>query len=360
MAVGFYCDTVYHLLVALSMGTHEFKNEEKILFLAPHFKNPEKIIFSLKNKVKVFDYVVVLQDHIYDRWAIVHRRLRYFFFYPMVKAASKEYNFTNFILFTCHPQLIALFAKWILKYNPSCRLSLGEDGLASYINQNMYQYPSTKKAKFLFALNGLHKFYEEVNEMYVFEPRLVQNINNYKLKKLQKPDFRDPFFKNIADTLFAKEIVPNVQFLVLQQPFNTKIAQEQKYDDIQNRMLGYLADYSDSVAVKMHPQSQGSFSARSKIKYYHSTTPFEMSMTPEIEQIVLTTLFSTAVFTPYLFWGYKPTILLLYKLAGKNILMTHLDTFVKDFKNIYEKAGGTILLPKNWEEVKGILQRRKV
>lgn len=359
MAVGFYCDTIYHLLVALSMGTHEFKNEEKVLFLAPHFKDPEKIIFSLKNKVKIFKNVVVLQDHIYDRWAIVHRRLRYFFFYPSVKLASKEYNFTQFILFTCHPQLIALFAKWIHKYNPLCRLSLGEDGLASYINQNMYRYPSTRKAKFLFALNGLHKFYKEVNEMYVFEPQLVQNENNYKLKKIQKPNLRDPLFKEIADSLFAKETVPNVQFLVLHQPFNTKIAQERQYDDIQKRLLGYLADYSNSAAIKMHPQSQDMFDFSPKIKCYRSTTPFEMSMTSDIEHIVLTTLFSTAVFTPFLFWGYKPTILLLYKLAGKNLLMTRLENFVKDFKNIYEKAGGTILLPENWKEVQEILQRKQ-
>lgn len=358
MAVGFYCETIYHLLVALSMATTEFQEDEKILFVAPHFQNGTTILNSLKT-CTTFSKMFILNDHAYDKWSTLNRRCRYFCFYGSVKKASEVYLFHHFILLTCDSQMVASFSKVLHKYNPNCKVCLGEDGLASYVCQSLYRI-FTPRARRMFALFGLYEYFQSVKIMYVWEPDLVQNERKYHLLRLQKPSLNNRDFVEVVQQVFSIEKLPSADFLILHQPFNTAIQEEKGFDTVQQRMLSLLVQLRshDKLAMKIHPRTRDENEFPKAIHCFKSTTPFEVALDSSIEKTTLMTLFSTAVFTPFLIWGYTPPLILLYKLADKSHLTDNLERFVQQFRVLYEKAGGRIEVPETWNELRDVLLRK--
>lgn len=358
MIVGYYCDTIYHLLVALSMATAEFRGNERILFIGPAFKNSQFIIQSLK-KASVFSHIYVLNTHMYDPWRKWNHRFRYVYFYKSVKVASRRYMFQHFVLLTCNPQMIASFEKIIHKHNPDCKIALGEDGLGTYVHQSSYGI-SSFKARWMFSLCGLYKHLFAVKDMYVYNPDLVQNERGYHLLRLQKPSLNNRDFVEAVQQVFSIEKLPSADFLILHQPFNTAVQEEKGFDAVQQRMLSLLVQLRshDKLAMKLHPRTRDENEFPKEIHCFKSTTPFEVALDPSIEKTTLVTLFSTAVFTPFLIWGYTPPLILLYKLADKSHLTDNLEKFVQQFRVLYEKAGGRIEVPQTWDELRDVLLRK--
>lgn len=357
MAVGFYCETIYHLFVALSMATAEFREDKKILFIGPTFKDSRLIIQSLK-KSPVFSHVYVLNTHVYDRWIKWNHRFRYIYFYKSVKKASILYSLKYFILLTCDPPMVASFEKIVHKYNPDCKVAIGEDGLGTYVHQSLYGV-SSFKARWMFSLCGLYKHLFAVKDMYVYDPDLVQNERGYHLLCLQKPSLENRNFVEAVHQIFSVEKLPSSDFLILHQPFRSDYKEQHNFDMVQQRMLSLLVQLRphDKLAMKLHPRTREKNEFPKEIHCFKSTTPFEVALDPSIEKTTLVTLFSTAVFTPFLIWGYTPPLILLYKLANKSHLTDNLESFVQQFRVLYEKAGGRIAVPETWDELRDVLLR---
>lgn len=361
MAVGFFCERIYHLLLVLSMATTEFKEDEKILFIAPEFNNLKLIVESLK-KSFIFSRIYILNSYAHSGLRKWNHRFRYVYFYKSVKEASKYYPFQHFVLLTCNSQITASFEKIIRQYNPECKVGLGEDGLGTYVNQAaLYGVDvDTPKARWMFSLCGLYKPFYAVKDMYVWEPDLVQNERGYHLRRLQKPSLENRDFAEAIQQIFSIEKLPVSDFLFLHQHFNPERADQKGFAAVQRKSLTLLAKThpQSRLSMKIHPGYLGNDEFPKEIRCFKSTTPFEVALDPSIEKTTLVTLFSTAVFTPFLIWGYTPPLILLYKLADKSHLTDNLEKFVQQFRVLYEKAGGRIEVPQTWDELRDVLLRK--
>lgn len=353
--IGIYCTTIYHLMVAISLAQNDFKNHEVILFVSPHFFNKEKIIDNLSSGLgkKIFKEIVILDDYFGSRRYTVERKIRFVFFYRKAINLCRKYLFKKFIFFPGNLIIASLFAKYISKTSFDCEFAFGDDGLASYINHNEY----TKLSRSQNLISNLLNYYQYLRlykTLYVMEPSLVVDNKKFILKQIKHPNFSDLEFKKILRKIFLTETIPSCDILYLQQPFIYDSREFACFEDVQNKSIHAICDIctDKKIYIKIHPRTPGNYVIPPNMIKVRNTGLFEASLASDINRTVLITMFSTAAFTPFMFWGYTPTIVLLYRIANKSTIMSdNLNEFLEKFKLVYSQHGGNIYEPQDWNQL---------
>ncbi|WP_432642347.1 hypothetical protein [Acidaminococcus sp.] len=357
--IGIYCTTIYHLLVAISLTQNDFKNQEVILFVSPHFVDNKKIINNLNSNIgkKLFKKIVILNDYFGTKRYAIERKIRFFFFYRKAIDLCKKYTFKKFIFFPGNLIIASLFAKYISKYSHDCEFGFGDDGLASYINHDEYTMLSESQNQISNLLN-YNQYLQMYKTLYVMEPDLVVDNKKFILKHINHPDLKNNGFKELIKKIFTKGMIPKCDILYLQQPFIYDSKKLACFEDTQTKSISKICNIckDKKLYIKIHPRTPKSYSIPSKVLKVNGTDIFEASISSDINDTVLITLFSTAAFTPFMFWGYTPKIILLYQIANQSINSSRLNKFIKKFKIVYSRYGGRIYEPNNWNQLEKYLK----
>lgn len=359
--IGIYCTTIYHLMVAISLAQNDFKNQEIILFISPHFIDKERVVNNLSSypEEDLFKEIVILNDYFGSKRYAIERKFRFIFFYPKAIELCQKYLFKKFIFFPGNLTIASLFAKYISKNNPCCEFAFGDDGLASYINHDEYTKLSNNQ-KHISKLLNYDQYLRLYKTLYVMEPSLVISNKRFILKQISHPNFGDSKFQKVIKEIFLTEVIPACDILYLQQPFIFDSRKFMRFENIQDRSYKVICDActDKKIYIKIHPRTPRSYVIPSHMIKVKSTGLFEASLTSSINQTMLITLFSTAAFTPFMFWGYTPTIILLYHMANKSILSDNLNEFLRRFKVVYSQHGGKIYEPRDWNQLISLLKLR--
>lgn len=357
--IGIYCTTIYHLLVAISLAQNDFKDRQVVLFVSPHFDNSRDFIYNLSNNMeeKIFQEIVILDDCFGTTRYGIERKIRFFFFYRAAIDRCQKYTYKKFIFFPGNLITASLFAKYISKFSPDCEFAFGDDGLASYVNHDEYTKLSNSQNKIL-SLLSCHKYLQMYKILYVMEPGLVVNNKKFVVKHINHPDFKNREFMELIRKIFSAELLPPCDILYLQQPFIYDSKDLAHFEDIQTVSIDKVCNIcrNKKIYIKIHPRTPKNYSTPKNMPKVKSNNLFEASLSPDINRTVLITLFSTAAFTPFLFWGYTPKIILLYRIANKSIVSNNLNEFIKQFRAIYTRYGGEIYEPENWNQLANYLK----
>lgn len=339
-------------MVAFSLAQNEFKGDEVILFISPHFKNSKNIIQRLcENSKNVFKEVVILDDHFGTKKYVLIRKFRFIFFYKKAIKLCERCKFQKFIFFPGNLIIASLFAKYICKHNHQCEFAFGDDGLASYINHDEYTKLSGKQKRLLILLN-YQQYLKRYRILYVMEPDLVVTNKHFMLRKITHPDFKNTEFRMLMKKVFVSALIPQCDILYLQQPFIYDSNQFACFEKVQSKSIRDICSIcrKKKIYIKIHPRTPENYKIPDNIVRVKGKGLFEASLTSDINQSVLVTLFSTAAFTPFMLWGLTPKIILLYKIANESILTSNLALFLKKFKKVYNQNGGKIYEPENWDQ----------
>ena len=247
------------------------------------------------------------------------------------------------------------------KRNPNITRVVFEDGLGTYSNNGS-----------LFRVSGLRRKIEKVLRwdlddpkkirMMAYLPELVkvpgflQGIKVEQMPRLQiDPKTRDLFFD-----IFSVEREQSIfeQYII----FDTKrrgaeldvLTQEEK--DLLDSCYTLVTRYAgEDVICKPHPKSTEQPGCLMK-SYDHQGVPMEvlyMDM-PDLENRVLISHVSSAVFTPKIFLDCEPVVICLHKILKDSRIS-------KNFTEIYEKFRGTyrqperVMAPSSMEELEEML-----
>lgn len=347
--IGFFGTTPYHILLSMSMALNDFKGHDTCLVVFKRFKNSETIIEKLKEK-KVFNKIVALDTHDFDKWKVWNRRYRMFFFYPEFQKLAKGNTFEEFIFFAPDFLEVSYMIKLLEKKSPLCKFSFGEDGIGTYLNENIY-VPSDRGKKWLRLLNRM-KYLNKIDNIYVKHPKLMFNQSRYSISSICSNMTEE--LKSMILFIWPHNFELDNGILFLQQPF----FEDEKWElaKIQEDILGDLAfRFGKNVNVKLHPRTS----------HYDSTLPINylpdrglveslFLKSPDIRTIV--GINSTALFSSYLLWGTVTPIVSLINLTNDVALTKHMEKFLSAFEKEFKLAGGKIYIPKDYDDLYKIFE----
>ena len=348
--IGYYCTTSYHLMIAILIALCKGNKAKQALFITPHFKNIHGDILFLK-KSGLFKDIIYLDDHYGSRCYLLYRKYRNIFFYKNAKLYCLNNKFREFIFFPGSLFFACYFAKMIFSNSPECEFSFGEDGLASYINHAEYRLQK-RQSKFFLKLFGVKKYLKFYSSLYVIEPDLVINEGMFLLKKIQRKQKNTYEFKELIERVFGHNELPPCDVLFLQQPFMADSAKLKKLDEIQTKALAIVSKLIGSKKgyVKIHPRTISAGNIPKNLNVIAGNGLFEASIVKKINHEIIVTVCSTAAISPFIIWGYTPTIYLLYKIDKNFSLSRNLKIFLEKFKVKYQESGGKIYEPESLDD----------
>jgi len=347
--IGFFCTTPYHILLTISMALNEFKNDKLCLVVFKRFRDSDRIVKKL-NEEKIFDKIITIDTLEFTSFKNWNRRYRMFRFYPQFKEVAQRECFKEFIFFAPDYIEVSFMIKLISKNSPRCIFSYGEDGIGTYIYDNIYE-PNSRGRWWLNLLKRT-KYLDKIKHIYVKYPELILNHQRYELKQINRTISEK--FKAIILNIWPCNIELEKRIIFLQQPFqedlNTSMARSQ--DKILKRLS---TDFSDKFVVKLHPRT----------RYLPKDLSLEvLDFDGLVESLFLRSesvngvigINSSALFTPYLLFGKTIPIILLYKLSDYQELSKRMESFIYYFEKQFKADGGKLYIPKDYEELHRILE----
>lgn len=349
--VGFSCSTPYHILLSLHLAVHEFAEDDKVLILFDHFKNSAAVASRLK-QLGLFKSVVYIDDGC--KW----RRWMYYVSIPgKLRATLQAYEFKEFIFFHPDSMMNLQMIDCLKKRNQGCRISLGEDGLGTYVREDAFRPDLTiRKRKWFLKLSGRDRFFQFYKRMYLIHPDLLTYKTRWKLMKISPLDLENDDLRRMLHAIWGKIPQQPYDIVFFQQPF-----QEDKLyrlEEIQKQAIDilYAGSKGGNVSVKLHPRSKAYLLPVAANILPFSEVPFEMTFSPALNQKTMITVFSSVVLTPFLLAGFTPNLVILSELIPPEDKNLKLDAFYQKFQVMYERKGGKIFFPKSFEEYQALLQ----
>lgn len=348
--IGFLCSTPYHILLAINMSLSDFKNEKKVLVIFRRFKDSDRIC-KLLCQFSIFEEVLLLETHNFDGLTHWNRRYRMFSFYRKFNKMYPKYSFKEFIFFSLDFLDVSFIAKKISKINPSCKFAFAEDGIGSYLSNDIYT-PSDRAKFWLDKLNR-KKFLDKIDTLYLKNPNLLTVKSDFKIKKMDDLAVNDVLFNDVITTIWPGAPLTQYDILFLQQPFSEdgrKLIGMQ-----QDKALEVIwKSFSEKLTIKLHPRTI-EYNKLDRVKYLKSEGLFELEIHQNYKVKVLIGVNSTALLTPYLLWKETTPIIFLHKLCGVDSFNVNMDKFIERFKVEFEKSGGQLFAPESFESLIDIL-----
>ncbi len=351
--ICFFCATPYHIMVCLNMALYQFKNKKKCLVIFNHFKN-YSFVSKICEQTGVFVRVVVVETNNLGAIENWNRRYHTFFLYRSLDRLCNNYVFEKLIFFVIDPLNVSFVIKKVLAKNSGCEMCLAEDGLGSYISHDIYQ----PKEKVLFWLRflGRIQYYEKLSYIFLLHPEFLTNKPNYEVRKISQKGFVVPEFKKIISQLFNCQKMPECDFILLQQPLVQDRNDLKTVSESQDSLFKLIdAKMKNKRAyIKIHPRTK-SFVQLKNIKELDQISPFETMIDEKINRSTIVTVYSTAAFTPYMLFGFKPRIILLLRLCGNFVFAADMARFLSVFVKHYKEEGGEIFVPETLGELDRLL-----
>ena len=222
----------------------------------------------------------------------------------------------------------------LCNYNPDAEIILLEDGIGTYMNEQKHQY---QKSIFYKMLGLLHRgpLSLAFSKLYCYHPEIMCIQNAFPTAAL--PFLNDSDFSTLRTIFNCPDSEQYARDRMIY--FTSGDLWEAQFSFQESDLLDMLYDYKKQVLIRFHPHNAN----RSYQDYKADTSVqlWELQCRDISENHILIGIFSTAQFSPYLFYGKHYTMIFLYKLVfpSDSYLYQQCEKTVKmmkkDFQDIY-------------------------
>lgn len=249
------------------------------------------------------------------------------------------------------------------KRNPDMRRIVFEDGLGTYSGKDTLIRASSTRGK-IEKLLGRDLDDPSKIDIMAFLPELVSlpgALSNKEIKQQPRIELNDESRAMLADVFGTGDAqVIDEKYII----FDSKrrgddldlLSAEEK--DIMDRCYEIVKKYAgDDVVCKPHPKSTEESSAGIKI-YPNQGIPMEalyLGMNG-LEDRVLVSHVSTAIFTPKIILDCEPRVICLHKILKGNVISENFTGIYEMFRNTYRDKD-RVIAPESIEELEDQLKR---
>lgn len=354
MSVAIFCWRPYHVFSAINMVSNNVEETKgnTTLFLYNYANLP-----LLKDKLEtlgLFNDIVIVEDYkghsqyikkicglLFPKVAL--RQQVYIESKPTYSCSILQHNAFDKIIVTSFNTTMFEF----IQLNPSAQIVLYEDGMFSYIADEVFhaldrQY---RRIKWLLKLR-IQKF--NIIAKYVYEPKLVVS-SRYKLLALPKiSDITYNAQKNAF--LYNRDAVltqyKGKRIIYLDERFPIERFKDDVNEDV---IFDIIKPFADETILRPHPGNEPGC-----MLFAVDTTnqSWELCCKDILnDDSIIITKTSTAAFTPFMLYGIKTHIIYLAELMfkrteGVELIPKNIINNL-EYKNIY--------LPKNYDEFRDVL-----
>lgn len=330
----YYCTTPFQIIVALDIHVNgSFRKSEtdhSTIVIVDIFKD-SKVIAERLSDEHIFDEVFVVKEEAhkskkgacakYTQIAkdtlLPKTLIRYQFGQNAKDIINRKYDVIISSVF-CHPVAA------LLTINPESDFVMMDDGLASYYGDWTSRIRSKSYLRLLRVRNKGRDI-SKPSSLYVMRKELCKSTVAKTI--IQLPAIDDQLLK-IARRVFGVDESASIykeRIILLSQP-----NMDETTKNVFEKVLDFLEDDREDVIVRTHPRERN-FSLYQSFSVDHAGIMWELLVdTDSIEEKLLITSYSTAVFTPKLLYDREPWIVFLYKMIKSDPNITTLVGQLRD------------------------------
>ncbi len=353
----FACTTPYQIIGAINITVS--KNLTADLYVIGTFENHERIAKRL-GELGVFRKVIDVSPEDYP---IKHPRIDGAIQTIRAKAITKNFlekdvcyeTYYN----TSYAHLKALLRHVLLERNPAMKSVIYDDGTGTYREDSTIFRKSASRAK-LEKLLRWKDIAPENTSFLVNAPELLVLPEKLKSCKVERmPEMNDSAREAIKKLFITDEKAAIEKKYII---FDTVRGWNSVSDQVLpllDSLYGIVADSvgKDNVICKPHPRTKQHLSIDVE-EYVNTEVPMEAlyAEMPDLEDRMLISYNSTAVFTPKMLFRKEPCIISLHKIVSKNMdAFSSYNDLLLRFKASYTDKD-KIFIPENEEELKEYLK----
>lgn len=354
---GYLCATPYHIMAATTLASGLCSEDKNILVILDHFSVSDDFAEKIE-KCNLFDKVIIYKSNKKTKLNNVKRLVNAFFPPKIMKDLSK-FDFDRFFCLALDFIDITYLMKKLEKRGKKCEFAFADDGLGSYLNDNIYN--PKRVSEIILKLNGRISYLDKIEKMYVYKPEYVVANKRFVTEKIPQTEKTTAALKNLANAVWKLDIDVDIdgKTLYFEQPYEAGkdfTAREQEFiTNIKNTL-------AVESAIKMHPRSFGDENWKA-FDVIESKMPIEaMLMQMDCTPLVMMTNYSTASFATYLFDNLGasdcPTILTFKCIENQDLQLGALiEKFIDKVNKTLPKK--SIYLPEDEKELIRIVESIK-
>ncbi|AEE17063.1 hypothetical protein Trebr_1640 [Treponema brennaborense DSM 12168] len=361
------CNTPLQLLNMINVISSDYQNEKRDLLITDEIRNCEILIENIR-KSNFFENVYLVNED-YKTTVFLQKNLlcKIYELNKYRKRLKAQYDTKKIydrIFFGGKNWLNNFVAKQIRK-NKKCEFAWIDEGTASYSTHGLF-WKKNWFQKVLFRLNpnqllkelfGINYLINKVNFQYLYRPEIADYEVPFPRKQISLLN------SNSDNALLFKQIFGCTENNFIKEKyiyFDGAGDADGLYGN-DKELLALVAECvgKENLLVKVHP--------RSSIEYYiqngyHINTnlsiPWEIyCLEPEqLNNKVLISIFSTAIVSPYIYFGLKNKVISLIHLYDKSFYNDYYK-YLLDFieRKIFLAHKDIYMLPNTFEELKKYL-----
>lgn len=198
------------------------------------------------------------------------------------------------------------------KWNPELKLHLIEDGARNYCIQLDHYKTFRKFAKIL----GTELYIDEFCDAVVFEPKMLHNFSHLSVKN-QVKFYKNKKAESVISEIYIDKIsegeMSNNSIIYFDQPIKLgdfahfQITESEVFDLLKKTLP------EERLKVKIHPKLKQKDMDKNIVKSL-VFEPYFVKNQEILDNLVLISLSSTALFSPKLIFDREPTVIFIYKL----------------------------------------------
>lgn len=357
-----FVSTPYQVFVCIHLKNTIFENDNCDIYILDHFLDAGKISNNLKN-LQIFKNVVVLESLEFEKYATknilkgyIQKFIKLLFSNVYVQREINGHSLLyDKVLFSYPSFLIRVFIKTFLKINSKLKIGLFEDGTGGYslgfLNNN------SRLGKVIQYLTRSEEAFNRVDEIYLFQPELLDNICNLPTNKIptinsNEVDLLNSTFSFDVNEHIHQKFIYFDNFFVNEEEFNKAIL------SVLQNIINLI---NDELIIKPHPRRQNLNDFKLKM-YKNFQIPWEIiAMNSSIENKVLISYYSTALTSNKVIFDKEPILVFLF---GLEELKPYYNEsigaveYVEKIRKIYINSE-RIYVPQNLRELESILIKLK-
>lgn len=352
----FACTTPYQVIGAISI-TMELKLDADLYIFGmfPHYRE----VAGRLEKYKIFRNVIPVNCKEIGAPGRIRGFLQMLFANKTVRpflptdAAYKTYYSSSRAL----PKTI--LQKVLLDRNPNMTRVVYEDGLGTYA-RNSHPLNATKRKSAAEKLLGWRLDIPEKTSMMANIPDLVEppkTVGVLPVTQMPRIAFTEEERRMLLDIFsVGKDDEINERCIIFDmlRPIEGLCDEDyEKIDDCYSLIADYLG--KENTLCKPHPRSVGKTKAEVK-QYQKQELPMEALYggMPDIENRILISYISTAIFTPVILFNQEPVVISLHRILPHTQSSKIFDPIYEKFRGIYRRPE-KVMAPETKEELAAFL-----
>jgi hypothetical protein len=351
----YYVATPFHMFCALHMISRENNLKEVDMIVLDHFQSAKETCSRLVDIGLINKAVLINKKTKFKHFSYIKRILQSLLLPKSVKDIIDGKQYDEVVFFSNDFLMAAKLIDVFVKTDSCTKYRYGMDGMGSYVRDMV---SPNKHVNIILKVFGLRDNLDRINGQYVFRTELVTKDTDLKLLEIGYVNKVE--ILKLTDKLWGNSNIDYNNFgkyIYIQQPMDEdnevqSLTYERRLFEIFNDFIG-----KDDMVIKIHPRSR-----ICNIDGYSHIVDEPMWETTilklDIDDKVLISLISTAVFMPKILYDSEPVIILLYHLMGETFIdkIERISPFVNRIRDMYRDKG-KIIIPKSEEELKAGLLR---